>query len=71
MFQPAIYGHLGVGWLDASTDGRAFDAGIVLAFKLVPVLSFGGQAGYNVVTIASTGLATKWLSYGAHVGVEF
>jgi hypothetical protein len=70
VFQPAIFGHMGVGWLDTSTDGRALDAGISLAFKLIPMLSFGGQASYDVVTIASTGLSTKWLSYGAHVAIE-
>jgi hypothetical protein len=70
IFQPAIFGHAGVGWLDTFTDGRAFDAGISLAFKLIPVLSFGAQASYDVVTIASTGLATRWLSYGAHVAIE-
>jgi hypothetical protein len=71
LFQPAIFGHAGVGWLDSNTNGRAFDAGLSLAFKLIPILSFGAQAGYNVVTIASTGISTKWVSYGAHVAVEF
>jgi hypothetical protein len=70
VFQPAIFGHAGVGWLDTYTDGRAFDAGLSLAFKLIPLVSFGAQASYDVVTIASTGLATRWLSYGVHVAVE-
>jgi hypothetical protein len=74
--QPAIYGHAGVGWLDMYTTGRAFDAGVALAFKLVPLFSFGAQAGYNVVSVPDTspqapGAATKWLSYGAHVAVDF
>jgi hypothetical protein len=76
IFQPAIYGHAGVGWLDPFTTGRALDAGLSLAFKLVPMFSFGAQAGYNVVSVADTsiqapGAATKWLSYGAHVAVDF
>jgi hypothetical protein len=76
LVQPAIYGHAGVGWLDAYTTGRAFDAGVSLAFKLIPLFSFGAQAGYNVVSVADTspqalGAATKWLSYGAHVAVDF
>ena len=71
IFQPAIYAHLGVGWLDPQTNGRAVDAGLSLAFKLIPVLSFGGQAGYNTLTVASTGVTTKWVSYGGHIAVEF
>lgn len=70
VFQPAIFGHAGVGWLADDSDGQAFDVGISLAFKLIPVLSFGAQASYDVVTVASSGLATKWLSYGAHIAIE-
>ena len=76
MVQPAIFGHAGVGWLGTYTTGSAIDAGISLAFKLVPLFSFGAQAAYNVVSVADTsptapGAATKWLSYGAHVAVDF
>jgi hypothetical protein len=71
IFQPALYAHMGMGWLDRYTNGPALDAGLSLAFKLIPVLSFGGQAGYNVVMITSTGASTRWLSYGAHIAVDF
>jgi hypothetical protein len=70
-FQPSIYGHAGVGWLDQDTNGPAFDAGLMLSFKLIPLLRFGAQAGYNVVTITSTATATRWVSYGAHVAIDF
>jgi hypothetical protein len=69
--QPALYGHAGVGWLASNTDGPSFDAGLALAFKLVPVFSFGVQGGYDVLLVLANGQATKWFNYGAHVGVEF
>ncbi len=69
--QPAIHAHAGVGWLSATTSGPALGAGLSLAFKLIPVLSFGAQADYNVVTVSGTGPATKWVGYGAHVAVDF
>jgi hypothetical protein len=74
--QPAIFGHAGIGWLDTYTSGSALDAGISLAFKLVPLFSFGAQAAYNVVSVADTspqapGAATKWLSYGVHAAIDF
>jgi hypothetical protein len=68
--QPAVYGHAGVGWLGATVDGPSFDAGISLAFKLVPVFSFGVQGGYDVLMVLASGQATKWFDFGLHVGVE-
>jgi hypothetical protein len=70
LLEPSIFGHMGVGWLDSNTNGLAFDAGLALAIRLIPVLRFGAQAGYNVVTITSSGAATKWVGYGVHVAVE-
>jgi hypothetical protein len=70
MIQPSIFGHVGAGWLDGDTNGIACDAGVALALRLIPLLSFGAQAAYNVVTITSTGGATKWVGYGVHVAVE-
>jgi hypothetical protein len=76
MVQPQLFGHAGVGWLGQGLDGRAFDGGFALGFKLIPYLRFGAQVAYNVITLqtdprtlGSTSL--KWLSYGAHAGVEF
>jgi hypothetical protein len=71
IIQPAIFGHAGAGWLDSNTNGPAFDAGLALGLKLIPFLRFGAQAAYNVVPIKSTGLATRWVSYGVHAAVEF
>jgi hypothetical protein len=53
IFQPSIFGHTGVGWLSADANGIAADAGLALAFRLVPFFTFGAQASYNVVTIPS------------------
>jgi hypothetical protein len=69
--QPALFAHAGAGWLGVYTSGRAVDGGVALAFKLIPVLTFGGQAAYNLVSVPGAASATKWLSYGAHVAVEF
>jgi hypothetical protein len=71
LVQPALFAHAGAGWLDVYTSGRAVDGGIALAFKLIPVLTFGAQAAYNLVSVPGAASATKWLSYGAHVAVEF
>jgi hypothetical protein len=76
LVQPQLYGHAGVGWLGSDRNGRAFDGGFALGFKLIPYLRFGAQVGYNVVTIQNdlgTGMSTtlKWLSYGVHAGLEF
>jgi hypothetical protein len=76
IFQPALYGHAGIGWLGAGRDGRAFDGGFSLGFKLIPVLRFGAQIGYNVLTVPNDGAVgqtttMKWLSYGAFAAVEF
>jgi hypothetical protein len=70
MVQPQIFGHAGVGWLGSGLDGPAFDVGFALGFKLIPLLRFGAQVGYNVVTIRSADLATKWIEYGVHAGIE-
>jgi hypothetical protein len=70
MVQPQIFGHAGVGWLGSGVDGPTFDVGFALDFKLIPILRFGAQVGYNVVTIRSADTATKWIDYGVHVGVE-
>jgi hypothetical protein len=73
MFQPQIYGHTGIAWqgMDVFNNGKAFDVGFALAFKLIPLVSFGGQVGYNVATFERLQLTTQWVSYGAHVAVEF
>jgi hypothetical protein len=68
--QPSIFGHVGVGWLDSDADGPAFDAGLALGFKLIPLLSFGAQAAYNVVTLTSGEPAPRWVSFGLHLAVE-
>ena len=70
-FQPAIFGHAGAGWFDADTNGPAFDVGLAMGFRLIPLLRFGAQAGYNVMMLASPSAVARWVSYGAHVGVEF
>lgn len=73
MFQPAIYGHSGIVWQgsDVGTNGKTYDVGFAMAFKFIPLLSFGGQVGYNVAKFDSLQLTTKWVSYGAHVAIEF
>ena len=77
MVQPQIFGHAGVGWVGEGINGRAFDGGFALGFKLIPLLRFGAQIAYNVVTIQNDPRALgestsmKWLSYGAHAGIEF
>jgi hypothetical protein len=71
IFQPQIFGHAGVGWLSSEVDGPALDAGIGLAFKLVPLFTFGAQGAYNVVLDLSDHAATRWLSFGLHAGLEF
>jgi hypothetical protein len=68
--QPAVYGHAGVGWLAAAVDGPSLDAGVSLAFKLVPLFSFGVQGGYDVLMVLASGQATKWFDFGIHAGVE-
>jgi hypothetical protein len=70
MVQPQIFGHAGVGWLGSGLDGPAFDVGFALGFKLIPLLRFGAQVGYNVVTIKSADVSAKWIEYGVHAGVE-
>jgi len=65
LVQPALYGHAGIGWLGSDRNGRAFDGGFALGFKLIPYLRFGAQVGYNVVTIQNdlgSGVSTtlKW-----------
>jgi len=70
LVQPQVFAHAGGGFTGAPGTGPAFDGGIGLAFKLVPIFSFGVQGAYNVVL--DTGDATmKWLSFGVHVGLEF
>ncbi len=76
MVQPALYGHAGIGWLGEGRDGRTFDGGFALGFKLIPYLRFGGQVGYNVLTVPNdlgSGATTtfKWVSYGVSLGIEF
>jgi hypothetical protein len=68
--QPAVYGHAGVGWLAATIDGPSFNAGVSLAFKLVPLFSFGVQGGYDVLMVLASGQATRWFDFGLHAGVE-
>lgn len=72
MFQPSLYGHAGVGWrgADVGNHGKALDCGFMMAFKLIPVLIFGGQIGYNVASLDGARGTTKWVSYGAHLAVE-
>ena len=70
MVQPQIFGHAGIGWLGSGVDGPAFDVGFALGFKLIPLLRFGAQVGYNVVTIRSLDAATKWIEYGVHAAIE-
>ncbi len=70
MIEPSIFGHAGAGWLGSDTTGIACDAGLALAFKLVPFFSFGAQAAYSVVTLTTGGAATKWVEYGLHVAIE-
>jgi hypothetical protein len=70
LVQPQLFAHVGGGFTGAPGSGPAIDGGIALAFKLIPVFSFGVQGAYNVVL--DTGNATmKWLSFGVHVGLEF
>ncbi|APR86583.1 Hypothetical protein A7982_11932 [Minicystis rosea] len=78
MVQPQLFGHAGVGWVGDGINGRAFDGGFALGFKLIPLLRFGAQIAYNVVTIQNdprtldgSSTSLKWLSYGAHAGIEF
>lgn len=74
LVQPTLFGHAGMGWLGKGVDGPAFDGGFALGFKLIPYLRFGAQVAYNVIRASNdAGVATtfKWLSYGAHVGIEF
>jgi hypothetical protein len=73
MVQPTLFGHVGIGWVDVSRgiNGPAADVGFALGFKLIPYLRFGLQAAYNVVTIVNSPATLKWISYGAHVGIEF
>lgn len=76
LVQPTVFGHTGVGWLGEGVNGRAFDVGFALGFKLIPYLRFGGQIAYNVITIQNDPrtmgtTAWKWLSYGANAGIEF
>lgn len=70
MVQPAIFAHAGIGWVNGD-NAPALDAGLALGFKLIPFLRFGIQAAYNVVALSGQSSALKWVSYGAHVGVEF
>lgn len=75
LFQPALFAHMGIGWLGEGRNGRDFDAGLALGFKLIPYLRFGAQISYNVLQIPNdlAGQTTnfKWLGYGAHAAVEF
>ncbi|MFT3764614.1 MAG: hypothetical protein QM820_03715 [Minicystis sp.] len=78
MVQPQLFGHAGVGWVGDGINGRAFDAGFALGFKLIPFFRFGAQVAYNVVTIQNdprtltlTSTSLKWISYGAHAAIEF
>jgi len=68
--QPQLFGHAGVGWLASTVDGPALDVGLAVSFKLVPLFLFGAQTAYNVILIEGQGAATKWLTFGVHVGVE-
>lgn len=70
MVQPTLFGHVGIGWLGAGQEGPALDAGFALGFKVIPYLRFGGQVAYNVVTVPSAS-SLKFISYGAHAGIEF
>lgn len=77
MIQPAVVAHAGVGWLGEGRFGHAFDAGLALGFKVLPLLRFGVQGAYNVLTVpndtgnAGATTALKWMSFGVHAGVEF
>jgi hypothetical protein len=71
LFQPAIYGHAGLGILGADAFAPAFDVGLHLGFKLVPYFRFGAQVGYNVISAKTNALTYQWVSYGLNAGVEF
>lgn len=71
LVQPTIFGHAGIGWVASGVNGPAADVGFALGFKLIPYLRFGLQAAYNVVTIVNDPRTLKWISYGAHAGIEF
>ena len=76
LFQPALFAHMGIGWLGEGRNGRDFDVGLQLGFKLIPYLRFGAQISYNVLQVPNDVVAGnttnfKWLGYGAHAAVEF
>lgn len=70
-FQPTVFAHAGGAWLDTYTSGRSMAAGFAMGFKLLPVLIVGAQAAYNVVSVSGTLGTPRWVSYGAHVTVDF
>jgi hypothetical protein len=70
-FQPTLFAHAGGAWLDTYTSGRSMAAGFAMGFKLLPVLIVGAQAAYNVVSVSGTLGTPRWVSYGAHVAVDF
>jgi hypothetical protein len=66
--QPNFFAHLGLGFVGASQLGPATDIGGGLDFRLTRLFRLGVQAAYNTVTIAESGDAARWVSFGMNLG---
>jgi len=73
---PALYGHLGYGWLvtgDSTvlpqTSGFAWDVGAALDLRVIPHLGLGLHIEYD--ELDSNPYAPEWVSFGAHADVIF
>jgi len=74
IIQPAIFAHVGYGWLSATNVDRSdhapmVDGGLAIDLRLIPHISPGVHASYNALTTSPSSL--HWVDLGAHVEIEF
>jgi hypothetical protein len=75
ILEPGIYGHLGVGKLNAdpgdSRTAPTFDAGLFLDLTVLPLVDLGLHAGYDTVLGSGDAPAFDYWVAGAHAALVF
>ena len=75
VLEPGIYGHFGVGHADSdrpllpSRTAGTMDLGLSLDFTLLPVIEFGGHAGYNSLFGGEDSNALNWWNAGLQLAI--
>ncbi len=77
VLEPGIYAHFGVGHASSdsllvpSRTASTGDVGLSLDFTLLPVIEFGGHAGYNWLSGSEDSDAIPWWNAGLQASIIF